>query len=160
MAQQIVVSELKKQIISKQTALETALKQNKMLEEKRIKLQEKASADFDKAVVAWTQAVRAQIKSMKLTDENSNIEGRGYRHNFNGASVTITLKDAPKYPERADINWRDYVIAVPTYYDFRHNPISSDAVLAHFRKCLEMLEVLPAGTVEVTISKFDFLTKF
>jgi len=160
MAQQIVVSELKKQIISKQTALETALKQNKMLEEKRFKLQEKAAADFDKAVIAWKQAVRAQIKGMKLTDENSSVEDRNYRNNYNGASVSITLKDAPKYPERAEINWRDYVIAVPTYYDFRHNPISSDAVLGHFRKCLEMLEVLPAGTVEVTISKFDFLTKF
>lgn len=161
MAQQIVVSALKKQIETKKKALETAIKQNEALRVKRDADYEKANTEYTKAIEAWEKSVIAVAQGLIITKDNSTIQNRGYRDDADATvSITVPSKKLPKRPERKDVNWNDYVVEVPTYYDSYHRPIDSRAVLSHWVRSLEMLEVLPTGTVEVQVKDYNFLTKF
>ena len=162
MAQQVVVSALKKQIETKKKALETAIATNETLRAKYETESKKAQDEYEKAVKAWEESVGQIAQGLVLTKDNSSISDRGYRYNDADATVSITVpfKKLPKRPERRDVKWSDYSVEVPTYYDSYNRSIYAHAVIAHWKKALEMLEVLPTGTTEVAVKDFNFLTKF
>ena len=160
MAQAINVAATKKQILRKKTALENGVKKAAEMRKKLDADREKINADYEKAWKAWEQSVFAIVQSMTLTKDNTSVDHYGYQGSITKAYISIPTKKLPKRPERKDIKWSDYEVEVPTYYDAYHREIDSRAVLAHFEKSLDMLEVLPAGTVEVTVKDFNFLTRF
>jgi hypothetical protein len=162
MAQQIVVSALKKQIETKKKTLETAIEQSKVLRTKYDADSKKAQDEYDKAIKVWETAVGEVAQGLVITKDNSSISDRGYRYQEHDVTVSITVpfKKLPKRPERKDVKWEDYNVEIPTYYDGYNRAIYTNAVIAHWTKALEMLEVLPTGTIEVAVKDFNFLTKF
>jgi hypothetical protein len=161
MAQAIVVSALKKQIISKKNALESALKKREELGRKYNEDDDKSVKEYKQQMIAWEQSVIELARTMTITKDNAEVTDRSWR---DGDKYTVTLslvgKKLPKRPVRKDVKWSDYQVEIPTYYDSYHRPIESKAVLAHWTRSLEMLEVLPTGTVEVAVKDYNFLTKF
>jgi hypothetical protein len=160
MPQQIVVSKLKKQITSKKSTLENALKEIEVMRKKREADVAKNDADYKKAYADWEVAVQAIAQSITLNKDNSSVEHRYYQGSNTTVSITIPSKKLPKRPEPKQLKWSDYDVVVPVYYDAYNRIVDSRAVLAHLNKALEMLDVLPDGTIEVTVKDFNFLTKF
>jgi len=161
MAQQIVVAALKKQITDKKTALENALKQSALMRKKLDADRDKIQADYEKACDEWDKKLRELVQTITLTNENSRVNTNGYgNHETFSINITLPKNKVPKRPVRKDIVWKDYDVEVPAYYDGRNNQVDSKAVLAHFAKSLDMLAVIPTGTVEITVRDYNFLTKF
>jgi hypothetical protein len=167
MAQAINVVAMRKQITTKLTALETSIDAYNTARDKYEADYKAAKEKYEKDLAVWNlKAAKALLGSAKDV-ENLSIDIRG------GSAATIYLngvdlsKLTPRptfnvYGFKEDVQKKNGELykAIPVYFDAYHRPISLDAVKSHFRKALEMLDVLPAGTVEIQVKDFNFLTKF
>jgi len=161
MAQQVVVAVLKKQILAKQAALIAARTKRDEMSKKREDDAKKVHDEYEAALKKWEADVLAIAIKTKLTKDNSCVSNRGYgEREVCIAEITIPAAKLPKRPERKALNWDEYHVDIPVYYDSYHHDIAPQAVLAHWARALEMIEVLPAGTTEVAVKDFNFLTKF
>jgi hypothetical protein len=171
MAQEINVVAMRKQITTKLKTLEDSVKAYHDAYDKLQSDEKIAREKFEKEHKAWKIKVsKGLIKSIK--PENVDLGLNGYRGRYDGA--TIYLKDVdlssfgnePKFTE--DFDYRsersrkvnDLLKAIPNYYDQYGRQVSSDSVIFHFKKALDLLDVLPQGTTTITVKDFNFLIKF
>ena len=154
MGQQVNVAVLKKQITDKITAIEKAQAHDAKAYETYRKqygqLKEKYTADLDKW---WATVLKAVVKP--------EVTGKATMWND---QVHLTIPDElvrTRPHEREDKYTATYPSStVPMYYDARNKSVSTQAVLFHLRKALDLLDALPNATPEVTVKDFDFLTKY
>jgi hypothetical protein len=160
MGQQVNVVALRAQLQAKLSILESGQKTYKELRDKhnteREQAYEKHRIDDNKWHETVTKIIRKSGSRRKGT--LSVHDGKAY--------VTLEI-DATSLPPRPHIE--DYPYSPhPDYFEYHHTHfynhldrrISVDAVICHLKKALEMIDVLPQGTTEITIKNFDFLTKY
>ena len=167
MAQAINVAATRKQITTKLATLENSIDAwNKAVNKYDADLKA-AEEKHEKDLAAWNvKAAKALIASAKNI-QNVAVDIRG----TSGATIylnSVDLSALTPRPEFSRWKFQEDVVkangklyaAIPSYYDSYNRPIPLEAVKFHFKKALQMLELLPTGTVEVQVKDFNFLNKF
>ena len=167
MAQEIDVVAMRKQITTKLKTLQDTLKAYHTAADKYDAEFKVAQEKYEKDLAAWNiKAAKALLASAKDV-ENVSVDIRG----TSAATIFLNGVDLSKVSPRPKFDRWDFkpeaakkkielYNAVPKYFDKYTRQVSSDAVIYHLQKALEMLDVLPKGTTTVTVKDFDFLTKF
>jgi len=167
MAQAINVAATRKQITTKLATLENSIDAWEKARNKYEADLKAAEQKHEKDLAAWNiKAAKALLASAKNV-QNLSIDIRGN----SAATVYLTGVDLGALTPRPEFNRWDFqadvvkangklYAAIPSYYDSYSRPIPVEAVKFHFKKALQMLELLPTGTVEVQVKDFNFLNKF
>jgi len=170
MAQEINVVAMRKQITTKLKALDDAIKAYNTADEKYQANRLAAQKKYEKELETWNAKVaKALLKAAKA--ENIRLELRGYNSNFTGVNITLNNVDLSAFGEQPSYNRYDHDSAevkklmelrnnIPQYYDSYHREVYKSAVIFHFKKALDMLDVLPTGTTTITVKDYNFLTRF
>lgn len=170
MAQEINVVVMRKQITTKLKALEDAIKAYETASKKYDADRKAAEEKFKKDIAAWNVKVaKALIKTIKPEDVVLSIHGR--YNSYKGVSISLENVDLGVFGEQPNRNSYDpddegykkvqeLYRAIPSYYDNYNRPVSSQSVIFHFKKALDLLDVLPAGTTSIQVKDYNFLTKF
>lgn len=170
MAQEINVAAMRKQITTKLKALEDAHKAYEDADNKYRENRFAAQKKYEKDLEIWNAKVaKALLKAAKAQD--ISLELRGYRNNFSGVSITLRTVDLSAFGEQPTYNHYDGESVeakklmelrnnIPHYYDSYHREVYKAAVIFHFKKALDMLDVLPTGTTTITVKDYNFLTRF
>lgn len=170
MAQEINVVAMRKQITTKLKALEDAIKAYDTANKKYDADRKAAATKYEKDIAAWnTKVAKALIKSIKPEDVRLSLRGRNNR--YQGVSIELDNVDLSAFGEQPTWNAYDYDAeayrkvqelyrAIPDYYDSYNRTVSAQSVVFHFKKALDLLDVLPAGTTSIQVKDYNFLTKF
>ena len=167
MAQQINVVATRNQITAKLKTLEDSINAYNTARDKYDAEYKAAEEKYEKDLAVWNvKAAKALLSSAKDV-QNLSIDIRG-----NSAATIflngVDLSNVPQRPEFSRYKFKEDMqkkngelyAAIPKYFDTYNRPISVDAVVFHFKKALQMLELLPTGTVEIQVKDFNFLNKF
>lgn len=167
MAQEINVVAMRKQITTKLKTLEDSIKIYNTARDKYDAEYKAAEEKHKKDVAAWDiKAAKAFLASAKDV-KNLSIDIRGK----SAATIFLNDVDLSKLSPRPEFKRWEFKeedvkkngqlhAAIPNYYDQYNRSVNKDSVIFHFKKALDMLDVLPQGTTTITVKDFNFLTKF
>jgi hypothetical protein len=170
MAQEVNVAVLQKQITDKLNTLETAVKAYRDADKKHDDDRAAAHAKYEKEFKAWSlKATKLVLKQLTVDNVTLNITNNVYHNSYRGVNIEVKDADLSALGERPVNNYEDNNAwrkirelhgAIPNYYDNYGRQVSTDAVIFHFKKSLDMIAALPKGTTTITVKDFNFLTKF
>jgi hypothetical protein len=161
---------MRKQITTKLKALEDAHNAyetaSKKYQEHRVAAQKK----YEKDLQSWNSKVAKALLKAAAAD-TIRLELRGYHNNFSGVNIFLSNVDLSAFGEQPSYNHYDHTSSeamkltelrnnIPQYYDSYHREVYKSAVIFHFKKSLDMLDVLPQGTTTITVKDYNFLTRF